>query len=82
MNTQRCLDELARTHEAVVLELNTSARDTARLAPLGIVRGCRVMMLRNGRSGAVLVEVRNTVVALSRLVARNITVGGVAHDDQ
>ncbi len=82
MNTQCCLDELARAHEAVVLELNTSAKDTARLAPLGIVRGSRVMMLRNGRRGAVLVEVRNTVVALSRLVARNITVGGVAYDDQ
>ncbi len=61
---------------ATVEEVACSPRERSRLAPLGIVQGVGVEVLRNVNRGAVLVEVRNTLVAMSRAVAEGIVVKG------
>ncbi|HAS89192.1 MAG TPA: hypothetical protein DCS48_07790 [Desulfovibrio sp.] len=74
------LADVPKGQSTTIHKICCSARDASRLAPLGIVRGTDVEVLRNSRGGAVLVEVRNTVVALSRFVAENITVREGSHE--
>ncbi|MBG0775914.1 MAG: ferrous iron transport protein A [Desulfovibrionaceae bacterium] len=68
------LIEMRPGERAKVGEVRCAVRDAARLASMGMVAGARLEMIRNGRSGAVLVEVRRTFLALGRQVAREVRV--------
>lgn len=52
-----------------------STRQLSRLAPLGLVRGVSLVVIRNRRKHALIVEAGRTTIALSRKVAENIYVG-------
>ena len=60
---------------AVIETLGCTPRQFSRLAPLGLVRGAEVTVLRNNMSG-LLLEAGQTTIALSREIAASIKVGG------
>jgi len=80
MQTSWLLAEVRQGESVMVTTMDCSPRTLSRLAPLGVVRGAGIEVLRNTRKGAMLIEVRNTVVALSRAVSQGISVCEATHE--
>ncbi|NPV87336.1 MAG: ferrous iron transport protein A [Anaerolineae bacterium] len=68
------LCDLKPGHQGTLLALNGGRGLTARLAALGFTPGVRIAMLQNYGHGPLLVEVRQTRVALGRGEAQRILI--------
>jgi Fe2+ transport system protein FeoA len=71
------LDQLPKDSHAVVRRLEGGHELAARLAALGLVVGAPIVVLQNPGHGPMLVNVRDTRLALGRGEARRILVEAV-----
>ena len=68
------LDQLPKGAIAVVRKLGGGNELVSRLAALGLTAGARLVVLQNSRNGPLLVNVRDTRIALGRGEARKVQV--------
>lgn len=59
---------------AYVKELTGSNAAIGRMASMGITSGAAILMIRNPKRGPVIIEVRDTLIALGRSEAAKILV--------
>lgn len=72
----RTLCDLTPGQSATILEFKGGQAVNKRLASLGFTPGVSINVIRNSRSGPLIVMVRGTQVALGRGEARKIIIGG------
>jgi len=60
---------------ATIKGFSCTPRQLARLSPLGLIRGARLAVIRNEKGHALIIASGHTTIALSREVARTITMG-------
>lgn len=70
------LNDLANGERGIVSAITGEHGSLSRLAALGFSIGAEVRMLRNTRYGPMIVQVRNTHVALERDIAAGILMEG------
>lgn len=73
-STYVSLDQLAQGSQAVVQQLRGGNELTSRFAAMGLSEGARLVVLQNTGHGPILVNVRDTRIALGRGEAVRILV--------
>ncbi len=68
------LDQLPQGSQAVVAQLRAGNELTSRLAAMGLSAGARLVVLQNSGHGPMLVNVRDTRIALGRGEASKVLV--------
>ncbi len=76
----RELTKLLNNEEAAVTALKGGRGFTGRMASMGLTVGVRVKMLQNFGRGSLIILVRETRIALGRIEASKIFVGGSTGD--
>jgi len=74
MKSLASLDQLPTDASGVVRQLNGGQGFASRLAAMGLVVGAPLVVRQNAGHGAMLVEVRDTRIALGRSEAKKILV--------
>lgn len=62
---------------ATIKGFSCPPRQLSRLAPLGLIRGARLAVIRNRKGHALIIASGHTTIALARQVAAAVTVGDV-----
>jgi Fe2+ transport system protein FeoA len=70
------LDGIPGGRTVVITEFYCTQRQLSRLAPLGLIRGAALAVIRNKNGQALIIAAGWTTIALSRQVAAAIRVGG------
>lgn len=74
MSKNQLLTSLPPHETGYVESINGSNASIGRMASMGISQGVDIMMIRNHKRSPVIVEVRNTLIALGRLEAAKVRV--------
>lgn len=69
------LSDISSGQTAVIKGFTCKDRQFFRLAPMGLLRGKTVLVVRNNRRNPLLIEVQQTTIAISREVAGTILTG-------
>lgn len=74
MSKNQLLTSLPSRERGYVESISGSSASIGRMASMGINQGADIMMIRNHKHSPVIVEVRDTLIALGRLEAAKICV--------
>ncbi|MBE9569336.1 MAG: ferrous iron transport protein A [Proteobacteria bacterium] len=74
MSKDQILTSLPPLERGYVESINGSNASISRMASMGISQGVGIIMIRNHKRAPVIIEVRDTLIALGRLEAAKIFV--------
>ncbi len=74
------LDDMQDDEEGILVKLDIGERELMRLCHLGLTPGVRVRKMQSAPfNGPIKIEVRGTILALGRGIARRMLLAKVAH---
>lgn len=68
------LSELTAKQTAIIIAIDLPVHEKQRLASLGLIQGSVLYILRNNRNASLLIEYRDTFLAISYELAQHISI--------